>query len=400
LLAQFISICGDYLAIFAVISLITYRWHGTAVQVTLVSLAYVLPMAIIGPPAGVFVDRWNVKRVMIGSDLIRALLVVLLLFVTNVPQIAAIFVVLSTVSSFFVPAQSVTMRTLVPSEGLLAANALMSQAFYVVRLFSPALAGVLVTALSEKSCFYLDAVSFLFSAVMLSTLTIMLPVAATKIKEKTLKSLTDDFIAGNKFIFTHGTLAVVFTAMAVAFFILMSFNPLISIYLRDFLFAGPMWYGAISAMVGVGMVVGAQLVTRLLRDRPKIYAVLGGLAGLGVGAAVLALFQNILMAAVSTFLIGFAVAFVLVPAQTLSQQETPPDMMGRVSSTFMSLISISQGLGLLFSGFLAERLGVRQLFMACGAVAVLISMAGYLKFREKHPVSAPLTHSITTSETL
>jgi MFS family permease len=75
-------------------------------------------------------------------------------------------------------------------------------------------------------------------------------------------------------------------------------------------------------------------------------------------------------------------------------------MMGRVSSTFMSLISISQGLGLLFSGFLAERLGVRQLFMACGAVAVLISMAGYLKFREKHPVSAPLTHSITTSETL
>ena len=387
-MAQFISIAGDYLAIFAVISLITYRWHGTAVQVTLVSLAFVLPMAVIGPPAGVFVDRWNVKRVMVASDLIRAVLVVLLLFATNVPQIAAIFVVLSTVSSFFVPAQSVTLRTLVPHEGLLAANALMAQAFYVVRLLSPAVAGILVTALSEKSCFYLDAASFLFSAIMLSTLSIVLPSAGTKEKEKTLRSLTDDFIAGNKFIFTHSTLAVVFTAMAVAFFVLMSFNPLISIYLRDFLLAGPIWYGSISAMVGVGMVVGAQLVARLMRDRPKINAVLGGLAGLGVGAAVLGVFQSIPMAAASTFMIGFAIAFVLVPAQTLSQQETPHDMMGRVSSTFLSLISIAQGLGLLLSGFLAEKLGVRQLFMACGAMAVLIAMGGYLKFGEKQTVPA------------
>src|SRR5690349_9472196 len=179
-LAQFVSIFGDFLAIFAVISLITYRWHGNPLQVTLISLAFVLPMAVVGPPAGVFVDRWNVKRVMIASDLVRAVLVLLLLFVTNVPQIAIIFVVLSTVSSFFAPAQSVTLRTLVPPEGLLAANALMSQAFYVVRLLSPALAGVLVAALTEKSCFYLDAASFVFSAVMVSTLSIVGPSTGNK----------------------------------------------------------------------------------------------------------------------------------------------------------------------------------------------------------------------------
>ena len=82
-LAQFVSIFGDFLALFAVISLITYTWHGNPVQITLVVIAYALPLALIGPPAGVFVDRWNVKRVMIASDLIRAGLVVLLLFVTN-----------------------------------------------------------------------------------------------------------------------------------------------------------------------------------------------------------------------------------------------------------------------------------------------------------------------------
>ena len=77
-LAQFVSIFGDFLALFGVISLITFRLHGTALQVTAVTIAYVLPLAVISPVAGVFVDHWNVKRVMIASDMIRAILIVLL----------------------------------------------------------------------------------------------------------------------------------------------------------------------------------------------------------------------------------------------------------------------------------------------------------------------------------
>src|SRR5882757_9476836 len=118
-LAQFVSVFGDFLALFGVISLITFRWHGTPVQVTTVTMAFVLPVAIISPIAGVFVDHWNVKRLMIASDLIRAGLILMLVFVHNVPQIAAIFIVLSSVSSFFAPAQSVTIPTIVPPEGLL-----------------------------------------------------------------------------------------------------------------------------------------------------------------------------------------------------------------------------------------------------------------------------------------
>src|SRR5437899_11180398 len=73
-LAQFVSIFGDFLALFGVISLITFRWHGTALQVTAVIIAYMLPIAVISPVAGVFVDHWNVKRLMIASDLIRSVL--------------------------------------------------------------------------------------------------------------------------------------------------------------------------------------------------------------------------------------------------------------------------------------------------------------------------------------
>ena len=377
-LAQFVSIFGDFLALFGVISLITFRWHGTAVDVTTVTIAFILPMAFIGPFSGVFVDHLNVKRVMIASDLIRAGLILLLPLAHNITQISAIFVVLSTVSSFFAPAQSVTLRTIVPPEGLLAANALMAQAFYVVRLLSPAAAGALVAWLTEKSCFYLDTASFVFSASMIAGLAIIRPARASG--ERNVKSLTQDFLAGNKFIFTHAGLAFVFIAMAVAMFVLSSFSPLISIYIRDSLHAGVIMYGAISAMVGVGMIVGTQFVNKL-QNRSRAHVVLGGLFALGIGAFVLGAFRFTATAALSTFMMGFAIAFVWVPAQTMSQQETPPAMVGRVSSTFMSLISLSQIFGLLLSGYLAQVLGIRRLFIACAAVLGLISAAGYFMLR-------------------
>ena len=149
-----------------------------------------------------------------------------------------------------------------------------------------------------------------------------------------------------------------------------------------------MWFGVISSMVGVGLISGTQLVTRLVRSRSKTHVVMAGLFALGMGAAVLGLFRNIPTAALSTFTMGFAIAFVLVPAQTLSQQETPPQMIGRVSSSFMSLVAFAQVLGLLLSGILAQALGIRPVFLASAGALVLLSLGGFLMIRGKTPVAA------------
>src|SRR5205809_6974305 len=74
-LAQVISIVGDFLAVFAVFSVVTFQLHGTPTQVSLVIVAFLAPLAIISPLAGVFVDKWNVKWTMIASDLIRGVLI-------------------------------------------------------------------------------------------------------------------------------------------------------------------------------------------------------------------------------------------------------------------------------------------------------------------------------------
>ena len=378
---QFVSIFGDFVALFAIISLITFRWHGNPVQVTAITIAYVLPLAIIGPPAGVLVDHWNVKRVMIASDLTRAVLALLLIFVANVREIGMVLFAISVMSSAFVPAQSISVRTLIPRDRLLQANAMLSQAFYLIRIASPVVAGAIVAWLSERACFYIDAVSFLFSALMISTLTINRP--PREGADRTLKGLTGDFTEGNRFIFTHPGLSFVFIAMAVAMFVLSAFSPLISIFVRDTLHAGSFVYGVVSAMVGFGLIVGTTAITKLSGGKPKSGVVLIGLLSMGVATAVLAGSRFAWLAGVSMFLLGFSVALVLIPAQTMSQRETPHQMVGRVSSTFMSMISIAQVLGLLLSGSLAQHLGMQRLFAVCALALGVIALGGWMFLRSR-----------------
>src|SRR5436190_21588302 len=77
--AQVISLFGDFLALFAVIAVVSFTMHGTPNQITAVQIFYMLPMIFVGPIAGVFVDRWEIKPTLVASDVIRAALALLLI---------------------------------------------------------------------------------------------------------------------------------------------------------------------------------------------------------------------------------------------------------------------------------------------------------------------------------
>src|ERR1700676_1637771 len=201
--AQVVSIFGDFLAIFAIYSVASFRMHATATEISLILVSFLLPLAIVGPVAGVFVDRWNVKRTMIASDLTRAVLAALLAGATDIREIYVILFALSSVSSFFIPAQTVALRTIVPPAGLMSANALMQNAIQLVQIISPAVAGVLVASVSAKACFWLDSVSFLFSALMIYTLKIDREPSA---KPLNLANVITEMNAGMKFILTQSAL--------------------------------------------------------------------------------------------------------------------------------------------------------------------------------------------------
>src|SRR5206468_1922475 len=96
--AQVVSLFGDFLALFAVIAVVSFRMHGTPAQLTGLQISYLLPIVFVGPVAGVFVDRWPVRPTLITSDLIRAGLALLLIPATSIWQIYAVLAALSCVS--------------------------------------------------------------------------------------------------------------------------------------------------------------------------------------------------------------------------------------------------------------------------------------------------------------
>jgi MFS family permease len=387
--AQIVSVFGDFLAIFAVLSYVSFNLKASAAQVTLITISFMIPFAVIGPVSGVFVDRWNVKRTMIASDLIRAALALGLVFASSLGQIYAILFLLSTVSTFFVPAQTVTLRTIVPREGLLAANALVQQAFQIMRIISPALAGALVAWFGASSCYYIDTASYLFSASMIASLVIARePVVPAK-DSHPLKVVMDDLLVGVKFIFTHPTIAFVILAMAAGMFAVSCFGPLIAVYVRDELLATSLAFGIINSLIGVGMIVGTLGISRFAKQVSKTHLALWGLLTMGAFVVVMAAFKTIAAASVGMFGLGVGVIFVVVSAQTLMQGQTPMELIGRVSASFMAVLSIAQLVGLVISGSLAQTLGIRNLFFASASLLFLITAFGYFRLPQQATPMAP-----------
>ena len=389
-LAQLVSVFGDFLAFFAVLTYVSFNLHATALQVTLLSISFMTPFALIGPVAGVFVDRWHVKRTMVASDLIRAALALALVFAGSLGQVYVILFLLSTVSTFFVPAQTVTLRTLVPPQGLLAANSLVQQAFQFMRIVSPALASAMVGSFGPSSCYYLDALSFIFSASMIGSLVIVREPVVPPKGSHPVKSVLNDLSAGVKFIFTNPTISFVIVAMAAGMFALACFGPLIAVYVRDELRASEVAFGIINSLIGVGMIAGSVSMGRFAQRISKTHLALWGLLTMGGFVFLLAAIKTIAAASISMFGLGVGVIFVIVSAQTIMQGRTPMEMIGRVSGSFMAVLSLAQLIGLVFSGSLAETVGIRNLFYGSAALLFVVAVFGYFRLPRQTPVAAPV----------
>jgi predicted MFS family arabinose efflux permease len=391
-IAQIVSVFGDFLALFAVIAEITFKYRGTPTQVAMVLVAFLTPLAIISPLAGVYVDKWNVRWTMIGSDVIRGALILALVFIRDLNAIYVIFFLMASVSAFFIPAQSVAVRTITPATGLMTANALMSQAVQVCQIVAPSIAGLLVQGIGANACFLFDAASFFFSASMIYTLAIhreQSPVAAAA------STVLSSMRAGLRFIFTHSTISFVILSMTAGMFALRCFGALLSVYVRDVLLLKAGAYGFLNSLIGIGMITGTQLITRFARNIPKQNLVVYGLGGMGFAVLFTAVFGKVLTTGAGMLGLGFGAAFIMVTSQTVLQQETPKDMLGRVISCMMSLLAISQVIAMFVAGPVAERAGIRNLYFGSAAMLVAIALVGYSKLRGVSAAAAAAASAAT-----
>ncbi len=399
--AQLISTFGDFLALFAVINFLTFHLNATPRQVTGLQIAYLLPIAVLGVLAGVFVDRWPLKPTMVGSDFSRAALCLLLPFATRIGHFYAILAAISVLSSFFNPAQGVAIRSAVPLHGLRSANSLMQQVLFGMRIIGPGLAGILYKLFGPRACYLGDAASFIASGSLIATLVLTraltnptsaaAPELTTKLdatvtEEPTpvppptsgLASILPDMKQGLSFIVHHAAVLFVILALAAGMFVIGCFGPLIAVYTRDTLRASTGIYATISAMIGLGMFLGVNALNTLGKKLSNTLLVFCGLSGIALGLCFLAGLAHVWAAILGDLIIGTAVAAIVVPSNVLIQGETPPALMGRVGSTVMSLVFTAQILGLILSGQLANRIGVRHVFAVCAVMLLVLVVAGKL----------------------
>jgi DHA3 family macrolide efflux protein-like MFS transporter len=405
--AQIVSVFGDFLALFAVITVLTFKFHATAQQVTGIQIAYLLPIALLGIVSGVFVDRWPVKITLVASDYTRACLCLLLLLVHNVYEFYAVLAAISVFSSFFSPAQGIAIRSAVPMHGLRAANSLVQQVMFILRIVGGPIAVLIVRYFGEKVCYIADSVSFVASGTLIASLTLVLPqrsavvqavegksavvITSEKIEKTGLARILADMKEGASFIFHHAALLFVILALAAGMFVMGCFGPLIAIFVRDTLLASTTVFATASASIGVGLFTGVTILNAAAKKVKNTTLVYGGLAGIALGTLLLAaaphiafnvghlrIAVDVIMTVAGCFTIGFACGGIIIPSQTMIQQETPQAMLGRVGSTVMSLIFSAQIAGLILSGILANHTSVRRVFAICAAMLVVLIIVGKL----------------------
>jgi MFS family permease len=378
-LARCVSSIGDWLAILPLFSVIAFQRHGNASETSMVMVSFAVPVILLGPVAGAFVDRSNLKHTLIVSDLICAVLAALLAFSGHLYQMYFLMAGLSAVSCFFTPAQTAALPLIVPENELLVANSINVQTLQLNQIFAPAVVGFAVVWLGERNCFFLDAASFVLSALLVSTIRIERKVARTASPNS---SILVELKAGLRFIVSHPVARVLVLTIAIANGAVAIFEALFAVYVRDVLGAGSKMFGSVTSALGVGTILGSLLVGRFAQRLARPRIINAGFLVQAISVFILGALAWPVTALAASIGLGMGAAFVFLSAQTFALEEVPSQMLGRVTSTATSVFAVVQLAAFAGSGFLASWLGLHNLCYI--AVLVLLITATVAHFCVRH----------------
>jgi len=365
--AQLVSTIGDALTSLAA-GIIVYERTGSALSVGLMLMATAVPALIFGLIAGVVVDRYDRKRIMIAADLIRAGLVFTIPFLVpgSVIWLYVIVMLSASVTQFFAPANDSILPEIANEEELGAANAIMAIAQFGSTAVGFALAGLLATFNSIEAVFWIDSGTFLFSALMIATVKIA-PLVVTELT--TVREMIRNLTFGAKFIWRTPILR---SMNLVKIPVLISFglqNVLLLPFAIIALSATTFEYGLQEGLTSVGFVLGSLAMARLSdRLREGQWLVVSYL-GMGFFGLVYALQTNVWVAIALISVSGALNAPSFVASRLINQRNTPREMRGRVFSTSSVITTVVFLVGMGLAG-LADIIDVRIMFVAASVVVI------------------------------
>jgi MFS transporter, DHA3 family, macrolide efflux protein len=366
---QLVSTIGSALTSLAA-SIYVYQKTNSAASVGLMLMATAAPSLVVGLIAGVFVDRFDRRRIMIAADLIRAVLVVSIPFLVplNIAWLYVIVAVSSAVGQFFDPAHESVLPEVASQQELAAANSLMAISSFGATAIGFAASGLIAAAADIRWAFYLDAVTFLFSGVCITMLRIK-PLAVEG--DASVRMVLRNVQAGVRFLVDTPILRSLFLVSVPVLVAWGLANALLLPFASRALGANEFQFGIQEGMTSLGFVAGSLLMAGLfdrMREGPWIAI---SYIGIGLMGILYSLSTAVPVAIVILTISGFLSAPSTIGRRLVLQRNTPREMRGRVNSAFFVARDLLFIVGMAAAG-LADLINVRVMYL----VSALIIMGG------------------------
>lgn len=363
-LATLGSAVGTYLAAVA-LTVHVYDQTGSGTWVAALLVANFLPIVAIGLTLGPLVDRLSRRRLMIASDVARMAVFVALVFVESPAVIVALTGVAGVAAGFFRPAVFAGLPNLVPDDDdLTEANALLQAAENVAWMVGPVVAGVLVAAWGPDPTYWINAVTFLFSAVLVSRI----PARALQSAESLSRGHWRDVRDGIDVVLRTSQLRTVLVVWNIAIVGVAAINVAEVVFAKEVLDAGDIGFGVIVGATGVGLVVGSMVTPFVLGGLGLRRFYVGSIAVMGLGWIAAALAPTIWLAAPLAAVASAGNGGAIVCNQLLVQRGASDELRGRALAVLMSSTYATLAIAMAAAGPLTNALGARAMWLLGGAV--------------------------------
>lgn len=373
-----ISMVGTWMQIVAQ-GWLVYELTGSSLLLGVVSFVGSVPTVFFSIPAGVWVDRYN-KRTILLLTQIGAMLLAFILGALTWLQIVQIWHVillsglLGAVNAIDAPARQASVQDMASREDLMNAIALNSTTFNLARVIGPSVAAALVALTGTAAAFFINGVSFLF--VIAALLMMRFPPHHPK---PTRDSLWTTALVGLNYIRNHPTILALISLMAVSSMFGMSYNTLMPIMAGDVLHIGVTGYGWMMSATGIGAVIAGLSLASLGNFRAKGALLTAGSLLFPISLYVLAASRWLPLTLAILVIVGLASVGQGSLTNALIQATVPDELRGRVLSIYLVMFFGFMPMGSLMYGFLADRLGAPTAIMIGASITLAFAIYTFIR---------------------
>jgi MFS family permease len=396
---QILSQLGDRLGQMALIGFVYLRAPGSAVEIAKILSFTIIPVFLIGPLAGVYVDRWDRRRTMFICDFLRAVLIAAIpLFLFNTRYLSIIYVLIFLIFSigrFFIPAKLSIIPDLVKKEYLLMANSLVNITGMIAAVLGFGIGGILVEWLGVKGGFYLDALSFLVSGGLIFFIAIK-ATAKVRIGEfgqfgkeivgvigksvfQEIKEGIIYFIKQKEIRFTASIMFLLWSALGAVYVVFI-------VFVQNTLHSATKDLGLLIMFLGSGLFLGSVIYGRFghrLSHYKIIFLslILSGIM-LVVFAFTLQRYPYFLSAAALSLALGIVISPIMIASNTIIHNISESQMMGKIFSSMEMVMHLGFILFMFLSSILAERVYEGYILVIVGVVFGILGLLNLIYYRK------------------